>query len=84
MPSLPAQVDGICRARWELGAETTRVDAFVRAGAKGWPWLAGSMRRLRAARGNEVYDLDIMKNVVVEAAAYINCLIDPWAIAAEC
>ena len=67
-----------------LGTETTRVDAFVRAGAKGWPWLAGSMRRLRAARGNEVYDLDIMKNVVVEAARYINCLIDPWAIAAEC
>ena len=43
-----------------------------------------ALRRLRAARGNEVYDLDIMKNVVVEAARYINCLIDPWAIAAEC
>ena len=42
------------------------------------------LRRLRAARGDEVYDLDIMKSVVVEAAAYINCFIDPWAIAAEC
>ena len=42
------------------------------------------LQRLRAARGDEVYDLDIMKNVVVEAARYINCLIDPWAIAAEC
>ena len=43
-------------------------------------WVA----TLRAARGDEVFDLDIMRSVVVEAAAYEDCLIDPWAVAAEC
>ena len=42
-PPLPAHVDGIGPVKWMLEAETTRVDAFARAGAEGWPWLAGSI-----------------------------------------
>ena len=58
----------VCRLRTMPGS--TASDAWVAT--------------LRAARGDEVFDLDIMRSVVVEAAAYEDCLIDSRAIAAEC
>ena len=60
-----------------------RFKYYLRFTEKKDPGFLGAPRVIRKPK-NEVYDLDIMKNVVVEAARYINCLIDPWAIAAEC